>query len=142
MYNHNGATTETGEGPEAEGAKELAENNGSAALSTNLNSLISNDFARAQAPAPARKIATVDPWPLDPGEVGASMRHSWPPDPGEAGGYNHNAATTKTGVNSEAKGVKALAKNKESAAPSKELYSPIFNDFARVLAPAFARKIA
>ena len=30
-YNHNTATTKTGEGPEAEGAKELAENNESAA---------------------------------------------------------------------------------------------------------------
>ena len=41
----------------------------------NLNSLISSDFACALAPAPARKIATEDPWPLGPGEVGASIGH-------------------------------------------------------------------
>ena len=82
-----------------------------------INSLISNDFTSALAPAPARKIPTVDPWPPDPGEVGATTGHSFPPGPGGAGGYSHSAATTKTGEGSEAEGVRAVARNKESAAP-------------------------
>ena len=117
-YNHNTATTKTGEGSEAEEAKELAANKEKAATPTNLNSPISSDSARALAPASACKIPTDDPWPPDPGKVGTSMGHSFPQDPGVAGGYNHNAATTKIGEDSEAEGVKAVAKNKESSAPS------------------------
>ena len=70
------------------------------------------------------------------------MGHSFPPDPGGAGGYNENAATTKTGEGSEAEGVRAVAKNKGSAAPPTNLSTPISNDSARALAPAHAFKIA
>ena len=84
-YNHNAATTKTGEDSEAEGVRTMARNKGCSAPQTNLNSPTSNYFASALAPAPARKIPTVDPWPPDPGEVGATMGHSFPPDPGGAG---------------------------------------------------------
>ena len=53
--------TETGEDTEAVGVKALAENKGSGAPSTNLNSLLSSDFARALARANALKTATTNP---------------------------------------------------------------------------------
>ena len=95
----------------------------------------------------AKKIVEVGvcqkpPWSPDPGEVGASMEHTCPPDPGGARGYNHNAATTKTDGKSEAEGVKAVAKNKESTATPTKLNSLISNDFARALAPDPALKTA
>ena len=89
----NAATTKAGEESEAEGAKALAENMGSEAPPTNLNSLIFKNLARALAPAPAPKIATVNLRPPDPGKSGASKRVSWPP---EAGG----AEATCTGIKS------------------------------------------
>eukprot|EP00614_Pseudopedinella_elastica_P024702 CAMPEP_0172645048 /NCGR_PEP_ID=MMETSP1068-20121228/239529_1 /TAXON_ID=35684 /ORGANISM="Pseudopedinella elastica, Strain CCMP716" /LENGTH=141 /DNA_ID=CAMNT_0013459271 /DNA_START=177 /DNA_END=601 /DNA_ORIENTATION=+ len=117
-YNHNAATTKTGEDSEADGVRALARNKEGAAPQTNLNSLTSNDFESALAPAPTRKTPTVDPWPPDPGEVGATMGHSFPPDPDAA-----------------------LARNKEGAAPQTKLNSLTSNDFASALAPAPARKI-
>ena len=66
-YNHSTTTAKTCGDLEAERAKELAENKGSSAKSTYLNSLIPNDSARALASAPALKIATASLWPPDPG---------------------------------------------------------------------------
>ena len=83
-YNHNAATTKTGEGSGAEGVKALAENKGSAVPPPSLNSFCSIDFARALAPAPALKMSTAHLWPPDPGRAGAFKGPSWPPDPGGA----------------------------------------------------------
>ena len=63
-YNHNAATTKTGEDSEAEGVRAVARNKKGAATSNKFkNSLTSNDFASALAPTPALKIATANPWP-------------------------------------------------------------------------------
>ena len=52
-------------------------------------------------------------------------------DQGGTRGYNHNAATTKTGEDSEAEGVRAVARNKEGAASSNKFKNPLTsNEFA------------
>ena len=83
-YKHNAVTSKAGEVSEAEGVKTLAENKESTATPTIFYSFRSNDSARALAPAPAPKIATVRPWPPDPGRAEAFNGPSWPSDPGEA----------------------------------------------------------
>ena len=57
-------------------------------------------------------------------------------DQGGARGYNHNAATTKTGEDFEAEGVRVVARKKEGAAPSNKFKNSLTsNDFASALAP-------
>ena len=58
-------------------------------------------------------------------------------------GYNHNAAMTKTGEDSEAEKVRAVARNKEGAATSNKFINSLTSDdFASALAPTPALKIA